>query len=93
MSVYYEWAVEWLDEWGDIVDVTHFTRLAEAVEHHDAWMAVRGKNMAICLVYNRVSDFDQNVEDRQWAYLENGLLPEAFDGGGKIPKRFRTPRK
>ena len=30
----------------------------------------------------------EGLEDRQWAYIEDGKLPEEFDGGEKVPKRF-----
>jgi hypothetical protein len=90
MSIYYEWAVEWLDDYDDIIDVDHFPRLRQAIHHAKEMAPLYHGDMAIALVYNRVSDFDQNVEDRQWAYLENGALPAAFDGGAKIPKRFFT---
>lgn len=30
----------------------------------------------------------EGIEDRQYAYVVSGTLPERFDGGAKIPERF-----
>lgn len=37
-----------------------------------------------------IGNEDVGVEHRTWAYLQNGKLPETFEDGSTIPKRFRT---
>lgn len=82
LQVSYEWAIETVDEHDDIIDVDHADTLAEARHRLDS-----NQRQQIALVRDTGSDLE-GLCDRQWAYLENGKLPEAFDGGAKIPKRF-----
>lgn len=86
----YEWDVEWVDEFEDIVDHWFVESYVEAVEVasgeplHDDCVG------RIVLVRSVIGD--QGVEDRAWAYLEEGFN-EFQDGYGNrvcaIPKRFR----
>jgi len=73
----YEWIVETLD------DRAHFDRLAEAKRY-----AVDKPCHDIALVRDVFDAVDQNLNDRQWAYLEDGKMPAAFDGGAAVPKTF-----
>lgn len=83
----YEWVAETLDEYGDIVDVTHADTFLQ-IQHIARQIEADGKEVAVGLVRDRINDVDEDLEDRQWAYLENGVLPKRFDGGATVPKRF-----
>lgn len=86
--VAYEWTVETLDgPEDDIVDNDFFDRFREALSRAAALRA-EGKRVEIGLVRSVWNNLDGDLEDRQWAYLEDGLLPTQFDGGAIIPKRF-----
>lgn len=78
-STTYEWVSEQLDEHGNIVETFQFNTRKEAEE--------QGGEIALCRRVHYVIDGDE--KDRQYAYLEGGELPEEFDGGTRVPKRFR----
>lgn len=78
--VYYEWTAEREDEWGDIQDSNFADTLA-------ALLPFAKEGWALGLVRN-VGCESEGVEDRQWAYPKDGVLPERFDGGSKVPQRF-----
>lgn len=75
---YYEWIVEDVDKFGDILDVHHADKLADLPADHEGPRAL-------------VKD-DQ--DGRAWAYLDaQGNLPEYFTDASerqtaKVPKRF-----
>jgi hypothetical protein len=33
------------------------------------------------------------IEDRTWAYIDNGKLPEEFEDGTRVPVRFHAEVK
>ena len=35
----------------------------------------------------------EGIVDRQWVYIEDGKLPERFEGGAKVPARFHKQLK
>ena len=84
----YEWGVEFVidDEHEDIDDTFYFDSFAEA--KREAEKPCEGYRNVIVLIRDQGSE-DRGVVDRQWAYLEDdGTLPEEFDGGNRVPKRF-----
>lgn len=82
MSIDYEWCFEEMT-FEDVTNVYFCKTLREA----EKWKA--GMTGKICLV-RFVFDKEGDLQDRQYAYLDDkGHLPEAFDGGDSIPKRFR----
>lgn len=88
MSVIYEWCVEVVDGYDDIVDNYFADSLTQAME----WAADGDGEYKhqICLVRTE----DTFMADRAWAYLtDDGRLPEFFsDAFGhdttKVPQRF-----
>jgi hypothetical protein len=99
MTICIEWlgeTLDWYEGCGDdpdIVEVCHFDRFKEAL----AWAASEGGTdgpqppCQIGLVRDRLDD--EGVVDRQWAYIEDGKLPERFsDSGGSegplVPARY-----
>ena len=84
--VSYEWDLESVDAYDDIID--H--------DFHDACPAIpTNPNISLVLVRsvaNGWSDFfddSGNIIDRSWAYVRDGVLPETFDCGTAVPKRFQ----
>lgn len=86
----YEWIVEELEGGGsdpDIIDTNDYPTLAEARSHADS-IINRGGFARIGLVCNVGNGWD-GLTDRQWAYLDaDGALPDKFDYGASIPRRF-----
>lgn len=88
----YEWTIEEIDEHGDIVDNDFRDDYASAASVA-ASMRLSGTKVEIGLVRNSINDRDENIEDRQWAYLKDGKLPDRFQtsggrDGAKVPKKY-----
>ncbi len=78
MRTTYEWIAETMDG-EDAVDVRGADTLADlAPEPHE--------HVGLC---KSIGDEDEGVIHRTWAYLQSGKLPETFEDGSAIPKRFR----
>ncbi len=83
-QVNYEWDIESLDEYGDIID--H--------RHSDVFPGIpTGDNESLVLVRDTAegisgepSSFD--LKDRTRAYTVDGVLPQTFDDGTMVPMRF-----
>ena len=96
MAVTYEWLVDFVDEDGDIIDVYHADTYAEALkwaQDSDFLQSREFHHADIGLVRDVGNDLE-GITDRQWAYIEDGKLPERMDwgggetGGAKVPQRF-----
>jgi hypothetical protein len=87
-KVDYEWVVEVTDEHGDITETNAEKSYDDAKRLADTLTA--DGEVTIALVRDVWND-DEGLQDRQHAYLSDGVtgsLPDAFDGGAKIPARF-----
>lgn len=89
----YEWTAEAVDEYGDIQDNAFGDTYAEVKNSLCAAVDEPGMTVRIGIVRNEWDDFDGDLEDRAWAYIEDGKLPERFETasggkGPKVPKRF-----
>jgi len=85
MQTAYEWVLEEMDENGeDIKELWFYDTLAELREDGEIGETV--------LYRNRGSEAE-GLQDRQLAYVIDGVLPEEFDGGAKMPKRFQAEFK
>ena len=88
--VIYEWCYETIDEYGDIIDNDHADKLSEFNEER--------KTEQLCLVQN-IGDDDNGLDDRHWAYVKDGKLPEFFADamgeftGYKVPQKFHAELK
>ena len=81
MSIDYEWDVETLDSYKDIVDHDHGTLKMLKLNYYPMML-----NQALVLVRTQRGDH----YDRQWAYVsDSGVLPDTFDGGTPVPARFK----
>ena len=87
VELFYEWAIEQVDEHGDINSVDHADTYAQAVERmKDAPDA--GHHYELALTRCEGNDAD-GLKDRVYAYMVDGKLPECFeDSGFKVPQRF-----
>lgn len=91
--IIYEWIVNEVDEFEDIIEVSHFDTRKDAQAFADAGPNHGGVKMEIALVRDVGNDLD-GLTDRSWAYLrDDGTLPEHFDygmgeEGPRVPKRF-----
>lgn len=87
-QTYYEWAIENIDTHDDIQDVWHAETYAEAIRMA-GWDLDEGiVKRDVCLVYNLGNTIDESVIERSWAYVEDGRLPETFENGRSVPKRY-----
>jgi hypothetical protein len=99
---HYEWAIEtvyWDEDEGmqDIEDSNYWDKLSDYQpgEVADALAQkrfVREDGIEVftrlCLMRD-VGCEAEGLEDRQYAYVVDGVLPETFDEGAKVPARFR----
>lgn len=78
--VIYEWDVEVTDEYGDVID-------------HDFGSEFPGipksENEHLVLIRYSYADDQITEESRGYAYVKNGQLPDLFDDGYNVPKRFK----
>jgi hypothetical protein len=93
-NIEYEWVVEEIDQYDDIIGVYHFPKFKDTLDiqltnrHHDQAVKI---DVALVL-----DDWNYKTEGRYWAYIqEDGSLPKVFlDAYGnkhdykKVPKRF-----
>lgn len=87
-KTYYEWVLESIDQYGDIIDTQAFDTVQELWQHrnlgepdsdHDTW------DWGLRRMSGSEAD---GMTDDQYAYTVNGELPEYFDGGNKVPVRY-----
>ena len=79
MTVYYEWDIETVDANGDVQDHNH----SASFPGHP-----KALNERLVLVRNKCTDGD--LDHRSWSYVDGGKLPELFDDGSRVPKRFHA---
>ena len=102
----YEWVLEVLED-GDVVDATYADRLASLQPASDEWVIAFDTDSRACSTKRRlhpVSDkwvialvrqtyctIDGDLLDKQYAYLQNGILPEYFeDACIRVPKKYHA---
>lgn len=87
MRTVYEWDVEELDRHGDIVD-HHFC------ENYKQLLKCASDFQKCDIVLVRDVESDSGgVEDRLWAYMKDGKLPEYFADSRNLPTGIRVPKK
>lgn len=90
-TVFYEWAVETIDEFSNIEDVDHFDTYAEVLQFIEQNEPEPGYEYRVALTRLRYSpdDRDQLVE-RSYAYMDDGALPREFEDGDmcRVPAKF-----
>lgn len=107
-KVEYEWAIEPVDEHGDIIEVIHAGTYARALidaalarETDYSWHDGALARVDIALTRCASRDWEAyGLEERQYAYLENGKLPARFASesgadreGATVPARFHKEVK
>lgn len=83
-KVIYEWCYETTDEHGDILDNDHEDKLVNFSEGR--------KTNQLCLVRNEGNDID-GLNDRLWAYVKDGKLPEYFSDSMGTPIAIKVPQR
>jgi len=83
-------------DYGDIIDHNHADKLKdlkhyEGDPHRAAYeMGGNPEPAHLRLVLVRDTWEDGGLGGREWAYLnEDGTMPDTFDYGAKVPKRFK----
>jgi hypothetical protein len=95
-EVYYEWCIEYVDQYGDIQDNNHSDTLdyrEDDLKEALAGGGVEGKDHSELVLIRNISNEHEGVVDRSWAYVKKGSLPEFFSqandsDGEKVPQRF-----
>lgn len=95
MSTHYEWVVEVVEvhneDCEDIVDCSYWAEheLERALQDRatSALLAPPGHRVDFSLARSTGNECD-GLQDRGYAYLEDGEWPETFDNGQTIPARF-----
>jgi len=85
MAVSYEWDIETVDAYGDIVDHFHDDRLAWLLKEASDWLRVPGIALRFVLVRD-TGDDREGLGDREWFYPTEG--DTEFDGGTAVPKKY-----
>lgn len=84
-AVSYEWDVETVAPDGDVLDHDHddncLSRLLARRNELEA-------GTAHLVLVRDVNDEVDGVTDRTWAYVEDGQMPDEFEDGRNVPKRF-----
>ena len=84
MAIIYEWdAEEIAPRTGEVVDHNHSDKLNDGYFTNDI---LTSPDYALVLVRDDYED--EALIKRSWAYVENGKLPDTFEGEHKVPKRF-----
>lgn len=87
----YEWDIEHLDRFGDIIDHEFVDKYPGTRDFDETGqVVVLVKSYARGLSGREDSFF---IEDRTWAYIDNGKLPEEFEDGTRVPVRFHAEVK
>jgi hypothetical protein len=93
--IFYEWVIETVDQYDDITETTAYDSYAECLSSFTPTNPDGTINRMV-LVRN---DWDgDSLEDRSWAYLDNGVLPTHFSGTNgrpdyKVPDKLRKQMK
>jgi len=88
--VTYEWDIE---EWRGKEILEHDFR-EKLSEYSSSAFDPREDGLTLKLVLVRYEYNDSDgVIDQAWAYVESGVLPEAFDDGAKVPKKLHAEYK
>ena len=88
----YEWDIESTDEYGDVVDHDHHDKCPGLIARNRA--AIQSDGSAELVLIRDVGlglAGDPNsfmLDHRAWAYVKDCKLPETFDDGHPVPKRF-----
>lgn len=83
----YEWDVETVEnEYGDVVDHDQQPSYKSCIDTVNRFPCEVGHHYDIVLVRDVFASDD--LVDRSWAYMVNGKLPERFENGTQVPKRF-----
>lgn len=83
-KVIYEWAVETVDEFGDIENSSFYDTIEEVPTLED--------NQRLCLVRNEGNDVE-GLTLRLWAYVVDGKLPEYFSDSNDCEVAYKVPKK
>jgi hypothetical protein len=85
----YEWDIEATDEHGDIQDHNHRDKLAQHGKD-DIFNAAHGLNHTELVLVKDVFDSEDDLAYREWAYIKDGVMPDVFDKGSKVPKKHKA---
>ena len=97
----YEWGRELLENYQahetplneagqDIIETLFDDKLKDIPSHDFAMDFYNCDDTALVLIRDTFNAIDEDLVDRQWAYVQDGKLPEFFDGGSRVPKRFHA---
>lgn len=96
-KTYYEWVVEPLDENDEIIDTDYREKLddyqlsdltLDEIKQHMP-ETVRLEFGLVVRIYEHFEDFEPDLLQQEYAYIENGNLPDRFEYGHPVPKYKR----
>ncbi len=103
-KICYEWDLETTDLEGDVIDHNHIDTARALLDTEQRWgKPPEGQRYRLTLVRDERESWDGEpgaLIDRNWAYIENGQLPECFSAAGldgmvplpnmRVPKRLHA---
>ena len=84
----YEWDIEPVDEYGDIIDHDQRTSLSR-VRVDDLREAIDKGWLVLVRDCYKIIEGELDLADRSWAYVTEGLLPKETTAGYPVPKRYQ----
>jgi hypothetical protein len=90
-KVTYDWVLEYTDQYGDIQECEYYDTLKQiGVRSNLAPQTISGETCAPVIGLHRgLGDEIDGYQDRTYAYPETDTLPERFQDGEPVPKRFQ----
>ena len=83
-KVVYEWALEFVDEHGDIIDIEHSDTLDEYFLRDYVTKPEQYARVDLVLIRDEGNDYD-GLCDRNWCYAKGLKLPESFSDSYQHP--------
>lgn len=89
MAIVYEWVIESVDTFDDITDTVAYDSYAQLRQSFTPTNDEGGVNRIVLVREVWTGD---ELEDRTWAYLADGILPTHFSGTNGRPI-YKVPAK
>jgi len=91
----YEWVIEVIDENEDVIDPLFYDKLKDAIDNGILPTVEEGQSwypdykvIRVDVGLKRDLWRCDDLEHREYIYVEDGVLPEEFDNGWRVPQKY-----